>query len=120
MTEKKSDGFEYRSRISIFGIPLVHICSKTDPETGRVKPAKGIIAVGPRAIGLVAAGAVTNGVFSAGAVAMGMFAAGAIAIGGVATGAIAAGGVTRGAVLMGVIDAGGAVTPRMLGKVKKR
>jgi hypothetical protein len=85
MTEKKSDGFEYRSRISIFGIPLVHICSKTDPETGRVKPAKGIIAIG-----------------------------------GVATGAIAAGGVTRGAVLMGVIDAGGAVTPRMIGKVKKR
>ena len=45
-------GFEYKSGITIAGLPLVHISFKYAPGRGPV-PARGIIAIGQFAIGIV-------------------------------------------------------------------
>jgi len=45
-------GFEYKSGITLAGLPLVHISFKYAPGRGPV-PAKGIIAVGQIAIGIL-------------------------------------------------------------------
>ena len=52
--------FEYRSRLSIAGLPLVHIVRGIDPSSGRRPPAVGVIAVGQVAIGLIAIGQVAH------------------------------------------------------------
>ena len=45
-------GFEYKSAITIAGLPLVHICFKYAPGRGPI-PARGIIAIGQFAIGII-------------------------------------------------------------------
>ncbi|MHC4206176.1 MAG: zinc ribbon domain-containing protein [Planctomycetota bacterium] len=45
-------GFEYKSAITIAGLPLVHISFKYAPGRGPI-PARGIIAIGQFAIGIV-------------------------------------------------------------------
>ena len=44
-------GFEYRSRTSIGGVPLIHVCAGIDPRTMRPKIAKGVVAIGNIAVG---------------------------------------------------------------------
>ena len=39
-------GYEYRSKAEFLGLPLVHVAQGIDPETGRPRVARGIIAVG--------------------------------------------------------------------------
>jgi hypothetical protein len=96
-------GYEYRSQRELFGLPLVHIISGQgfDPVTGRIRVAKGIIAVGPIAVGCLAMGGASFGLVSFGGAALG-----AIAFGGVAIGALlAVGGLAIGAIALG----GGAI-----------
>ncbi len=45
-------GFEYKSGLSLFGLPLLHISFKYSPNRLPV-PAKGIIAIGQFAVGLL-------------------------------------------------------------------
>ena len=52
--------FEYRSRLKIGRLPLVHVVSGIDPSTGRRPPAIGVIAVGQVAVGIVAVGQVAH------------------------------------------------------------
>jgi hypothetical protein len=93
-------GREYRSQRELFGLPLVHIVSGhgIDPATGRVRVAKGIIAVGPVAVGGLALGGVSFGLVSFGGLAVGLIALGGgaigllLAVGGGAIGAVAIGG----------------------------
>src|SRR5207237_1743941 len=54
-------GKEFRSKTTIAGIPLVHIATGIDPSTGKVRIAKGIIAIGDQAVGLVALGGLAWG-----------------------------------------------------------
>lgn len=85
-------GYEYKSKIKIGNIPLIHV------NLGRgVRVAKGIIAIGNIAMGIFAFGGLSLGVlsiagFSLGLLAFGGLAAGGIAIGGVAIGYLAIGG----------------------------
>ncbi len=72
---------EYRSKTTLFGLPLVHIARGFDPETGRPQIAKGIIAIGGRAKGVVAIGGTATGVIALGGVSFGVFAYGGIACG---------------------------------------
>ena len=74
-------GYEYRSRATLFGWPLLHIATGVDPTTGRRRSAKGIIAVGTAPRGIIAFGDVAVGV-----VACGIFCYGPIAIGIVSVG----------------------------------
>ena len=82
-------GYEYRSETRIAGWPLVHIAQGIDPETGRPRVARGIIAVGNVALGVFAIGGLAAGVFSLGGVSLGLLALGGVALGGVAAGGLA-------------------------------
>jgi len=84
-------GYEYKSGITILGLPLFHIAQGINPETGRPRVAKGIIAVGNVAIGVIAFGGIALGGFTFGGMSIGL-----VALGGLAMGAIAVGGAAIG------------------------
>jgi predicted Ser/Thr protein kinase len=93
-------GWEWRTKSAILGWPLVHICSGTD-EQGRPLWARGVIAIGNRALGLVALGGLAIGLLAfgggaVGLVALGGGAVGAMALGGGAVGVVAVGGGAAG------------------------
>ena len=92
--------YEYRSQTELFGLPLVHIVygMGINPLTGRLRVAKGIIAIGNIAVGGVAIGGVSLGILSLGGMALGVAAFGGLALGlllalgGMAVGYVAIGG----------------------------
>ncbi|MBN2137964.1 MAG: zinc-ribbon domain-containing protein [Sedimentisphaerales bacterium] len=91
--------YEYRSKRELFGLPMVHIVygMGIDPVTGRLRVAKGIIAIGNIAVGGLAIGGVSLGILSLGGLAAGLavfggMAVGLLAFGGMAIGLIAVGG----------------------------
>jgi tRNA A-37 threonylcarbamoyl transferase component Bud32 len=101
-------GLDYRSKIAIFGWPLVHIATGIDPMTGRKRIAKGIIAIGDVAIGGLAFGGCAFGGFAIGGVAIGLISFGGMAIGLLlALGGGAIGGLAVGGGALGVIAVGG-------------
>ena len=83
--------FEYKSRRTVRGLPLVHI----NFGAGRYT-AKGIFALGNKAVGVVA-----GGFLSVGVVAFGALAAGLIAFGGASAGWLAFGGSACGMYAVG-------------------
>ncbi|HEY3226284.1 MAG TPA: protein kinase [Planctomycetota bacterium] len=99
-------GYEYKSRITIFGWPLVHITRGVD-ASGREVAARGVIAIGGRAYGVLAVGGFAMGVIPIGGLAIGLVAWGGLAIGallamgGGAIGTVAWGGGAVGYVAMG-------------------
>jgi len=98
--------YEYKSKRTLFGLPLVHI------HLGfGLKRAKGIIAIGVFAqgflsLGVFSLGLLSLGVFSLGLLAGGTFALGLLAVGGIALGAIAIGGIAIGGVALGGLAIG--------------
>jgi len=88
VTAGRTFGYEYRSHAEIAGWPLVHIAQGIDPETGRPRVARGIIAIGNIAIGLVALGGIAFGGIAVGGISIGI-----LALGGIAGGVAAAGGM---------------------------
>jgi hypothetical protein len=114
-TARTEDGvapvsFEYRSRLRVGRLPLVHVVRGIDPSTGRRPPAVGVIAVGQIAIGVVAIGQVALGAISVGQAAIGL----GWGIGQAACGLLAAGQVAAG--LLGAVGQV-ALGPRTLGMV---
>ncbi len=111
-------GKEYRSKTTLFGLPLLHIVSGLDPKTGRTRVAKGIFAFGDIAVGLVAVGGLATGGIAFGGLAIGVVsfggfalalaaALGGVAVGGFAFGGLAVGGVALGGGAVGYFAAGG-------------
>ena len=95
--------FEYKSKRTLFGLPLVHI--NCGPG---LRWARGIIAVGNVATGLVALGGVSAGLLSLGGVSLGLLLAlGGVAAGSIAIGAVAIGLLTLGGVTLGWLSIGG-------------
>lgn len=104
-------GFEYRSRASIGGWPLIHICAGVDPTTMRPKVARGVVAIGNLAVGGVAIAGLACGLVTLGGVSFGLlFALGGAAVGvGVSVGGFALGSVAVGGAAVGFVYAiGGA------------
>jgi len=104
--------YEYKSKRSLFGLPIVHV-----NIGGGMKKAKGIIAVGNNATGIVAVGLLSKGVISFGLLSLGLisigvfalgilFAAASVAVGIFAVGAIAVGIISIGAVSIGMFSMG--------------
>lgn len=96
--------YEYKSKRTLFGLPLVHI------RFGRrgMGVAKGVLAVGNFAVGVVALGSVSLGVVSVGGLSLGLlFALGGWAMGGFAVGGIALGLVALGGAAVGLFAMGG-------------
>ncbi len=99
--------WEYRSRATLLGLPLVHARGGRLPGE-KFKPAIGWIAFGEVAYGLIANGAVAVGGISIGGASFGIisfggFAFGLLSFGGLSVGAIALGGAAIGLVATGGI-----------------
>jgi hypothetical protein len=101
------DPWEYRSRATLLGLPLVHM------RTGRVagqkaQPAVGWIACGERAYGILfASGGVAVGAISMGGASVGLLSFGGFSVGLMAFGGFALGGIALGGMAVGVIASGG-------------
>jgi len=101
--EPRKHGVNYRSKRTLFGLPLIHICFGTDPEGKKMSTASGIIAIGDIAIGVVAIGG-----FAFGGIAVGGLGLGLIGIGGIMPGLIAGlGGLAAGGLAVGGLAIGG-------------
>lgn len=85
-------GWEYKSKLTVFGLPLIHIASGVDPKTRRPRVARGIFAAGNIAVGVVAVGGVALGGLTLGGASLGLVCFGGLAIGGAAFGGLALGG----------------------------
>ncbi|MCB9475651.1 MAG: zinc ribbon domain-containing protein [Deltaproteobacteria bacterium] len=99
-------GFEWRTRAELFGLPLVHIA--VGRKDGRMRVAKGIVAIGQFALGFITVaqfgiGAIFGlGQFMLGAVVIAQFAGGvAFGLGQFATGFVAIGQFAFGFYVMG-------------------
>jgi len=105
-------GWEYRSKKTLFGLPLVHVAEGLDPATGKAREARGIIAYGGKAKGVVAIGGQAVGViafggFAIGIISLGGFSLGLLSFGGLVGGLLFAyGGVALAPLSMGGIAAG--------------
>lgn len=86
---------EFKTRSTMFGIPLIHYTYGRSPETGRRVVAKGIIAVGRIACGFVAVGQAALGLIAVGQVAFGIL----LGLGQLSSGLAALGQVAIGAYL---------------------
>lgn len=95
--------YEYKSKRTLFGLPLVHI--NIGPGLCR---AKGIVAIGDIALGLIAMGGLSAGLFSLGGVSLGLLLAlGGAAIGGCSVGGLSFGLLAWGGLAFGLISYGG-------------
>jgi len=92
-------GWEYRSKATLFGLPLVHIRAG-DRFAVLKKPVKAWVAVGHTAIG---------GLFALGAGAIAPIAIGGLSIGLVSLGALAFGGICGGGIALGACPVFGAL-----------
>jgi len=98
--------YEYKSKKTLFGLPLIHV------NTGGAylnKQAKGIIAIGDISVGVFSIGGVSFGVFSIGGIGIGFISLAGVAIGGLAFGGVAVGAYAFGAVAIGLVKVFGAV-----------
>lgn len=107
--------YEYKSKKSICGIPLVHINLGHGKRTARGilaigNQAKGIVAIGMVALGIFSFGLLSIGLISIGVFALGLLALGAVAVGGFSIGAVALGAVATGGVAIGIYALGGVAT----------
>ncbi|MCB9898814.1 MAG: serine/threonine protein kinase [Planctomycetes bacterium] len=102
--------YEYRSHATLFGLPLLHVDRGygPSPRTGRVRVARGWVAVGQVAVGVFAWGGVAVGGVCLGGVSVGVLGMGGLALGLLVLGGVAAGGVVHGGVAAGWAAVGGA------------
>jgi RNA polymerase sigma factor (sigma-70 family) len=102
--------FEYRSRATLFGLPLVHWRSfgKVRRPGEKVQPAVGWIACGERAYGILyASGGIAVGGISTGGLSIGLLSFGGLSIGLLAFGGFAIGAVALGGGAIGWVASGG-------------
>ncbi len=103
--------YEYKSSMTIFGMPLVHIVYGP-AFGGGLKPAKGFIAIGNIAIGVISIGGFSIGILSIAGIGLGVICLGGMALGllgaagGMAIGYIAVGGVAIGVYAIGGLSIG--------------
>lgn len=92
--------YEYKSKKTLFGVPLVHI------NIGRGRTAKGIVAIGFKSVGVISIGLLPIGLISLGLLALGLIGLGMFGVGIFGFGAFALGLLSGGAISIGVISFG--------------
>lgn len=99
--EKVRLSYEYKSRKTWRGLPLVHV------NIGFGKRAKGVIAIGLVSQGIVAIGLVGIGVIALAPIGVGLLLAiGGLVLGGIAVGSLAVGIIAMGAICLGLFSMG--------------
>ncbi|MBQ9484275.1 MAG: helix-turn-helix transcriptional regulator [Ruminiclostridium sp.] len=93
---------EYRSRLSVHGLPLLHI----NYGFGDYR-AKGIVAIGNISTGVVSIGLVAKGIISVGVISLGLLAIGVLSLAAFAVGCVAAGVISIAGIAVGVMTLGG-------------
>lgn len=83
--------YQYTSRRTLLGLPLVSIRFGHDRHPTRYNTAVGVVAIGNFSVGIFSAGLISAGVVSVGMIALGLAAAGMVSIGGAAVGLSAMG-----------------------------
>lgn len=73
------------------GWPWLDIALSPDPKTGEMREARGVIAIGTRALGVIAFGGLARGIIAIGGMAVGILSFGGISVGGLALGGLALG-----------------------------
>lgn len=102
VVQRSSFHYEYKSRKTFLGLPLVHINIGFRPVR-----AKGVIAIGNAAQGIIAIGIAGIGVITLAPAGIGLLLAiGVCALGGIAFGTIAVGVIAGGAISVGVFSLG--------------
>ncbi len=98
--------YEYKSKKTLFGLPLVHI------NIGRgFKKAKGIISIGNISYGIISLGVISFGILSCGLVSIGLITLAILSIGLLLSiGVMSAGIFSIGAISIGIFSLGGAVS----------
>lgn len=97
-----SHHYEYRSKWTLWGLPLLHV------KLGhRSCIAKGIIAVGNVALGLVTLGGVSVGLLALGGIGLGLLSLAGLSLGGITLGGISMGLLSFGGVAIGYFSLGG-------------
>ena len=86
-----ASAWEYKSKRTLVGLPLVHVVYGMPPLMGRPPMARGILACGPSSQGIFAFGGQAFGVFAFGGIASGIVAVGGLSLGVVSMGGLAAG-----------------------------
>lgn len=105
-------GYDYKSKRTFMGLPLVHWVTRNDPNTGKPQEARGVFACGGKATGIFAFGGRARGIIACGGVAQGVFAVGGVSMGVFSYGGFAfallmsTGGISIGPVAVGGIAAG--------------
>lgn len=92
--------YEYKSKRTFRGIPLVHI------NIGIGKTAKGIVAIGFKSVGVLSIGLLSIGILSFGLLALGFLGLGVFGVGFLGFGAFALGLLSGGAISIGIISFG--------------
>ncbi len=108
--DESSPAWGYRSRATLFGLPLVHwrSFSRVRRPGEKIQPAIGWIACGERAYGILyASGGVAVGGIATGAVSIGLLSFGGISIGLLAFGGFSIGAIALGGGAIGWIATGG-------------
>lgn len=106
----RMEPFEYQSKRLLCGLPLLHIVSGRDPETGAVRTARGFFAIGDRARGVFAFGGMAHGYFACGGIATGMVTFGGLSFGLISFGGLALGLLFAcGGISLGTLATGGFV-----------
>jgi tRNA A-37 threonylcarbamoyl transferase component Bud32 len=102
-------GYEYKSKTTVFGLPLVHIATGIDLRTGRKRIAKGIIALGDIAVGVMAYGGLAVGGITFGGCSLGVISLGGLSVGVLLAvgGAAISGGLSIGGLAIGAVGLGG-------------
>ncbi len=104
LREWHGEGYEWKSATTIGGVPLVHIAFGID-RAGKIRTARGIIAIGQRAVGGIACG-----ILALGGVSFGVVCGGVISLGVVAGALVLACGVNAAApIAFGVVAFGAIV-----------
>lgn len=104
------EAWEYRSRATLLGLPLVHWRSFGNVRRPgeKIQPAIGWIACGERAYGILyASGGIAVGGISTGGLSIGLLSFGGLSIGLLAFGGLAVGAVALGGGAIGLVAAGG-------------
>ena len=102
----KGEGYEWKSRGTWLGYPLVHVAFGSNAR-GRPRTARGIVAIGQRAIGVVALGIVASGLVAVGVASCGVLSLGIVSVAlGCAVGVNAVAPFAIGVTAIGVVAKG--------------